>query len=85
MHRYVEYEKNLDEVMKLRKAAKGIQSNIGKGELGCIKRCHVVYDRATKKFRGDLRIWLSWLEFCKASNSARQMSKVKPISGSNMN
>ena len=74
--RYIEYETSMDELMKLRKATKGIKANIGKGEVGCVKRCHVLYDRATKKFKGDLRLWLNWLEFCRASNSPRQMSKV---------
>ena len=62
--------------MKLRKATNGIKANIGKGEVGCVKRCHILYDRATKKFKGDLRLWLNWLDFCRASNSPRQMSKV---------
>ena len=74
--RYIEYETSLDEIMKLRKATSGIKANIGKGEVGCVKRCHILYDRATKKFKGDLRLWLNWLEFCRASNSPRQMSKV---------
>ncbi len=74
--RYIEYETSLDELMKLRRETNGIKAIIGKGEVGCVKRCHVLYERATRKFKGDLRLWLNWLEFCRASHSPRQMSKV---------
>ena len=63
--------------MKLRKGALGIKAKLGKGELGTVKRCHMLFERATRKFRADTRIWLSWLDFCKASNSMRQMSRVR--------
>lgn len=45
--------------------------------MGLISRCHFLYERATKKFKGDLRLWLSWLEYCKKNNSTRQISKVR--------
>lgn len=75
MCRYIEYESTLAELLQLRKVKLGIKEET-KGEMSIVKRCHTVFDRATRKFRGDLRLWLGWLEYCKASNSTRQMSKV---------
>ena len=73
----MEYETGLEEVLKLRKAAYGIKAAPGRAELGGVRRCHVVFERATKKYKGDLRLWLAWMDFCKASGSTRQMSKAR--------
>lgn len=35
-----------------------------------------MFDRATRKFKGDPAIWMAWLKFCKDSQSKRQVSKV---------
>ena len=75
-HRYIEYETNLAELLRLRKVAMGIPAGKGKGDTGITKRCHLLYERATRKFRGDLRLWLGWLEFCKDSDSTRQLSRA---------
>ncbi len=42
-----------------------------------MRRVHFIYERATRKFRGDLALWHAWLQFCKDSRSARQMSKAR--------
>jgi hypothetical protein len=41
-----------------------------------IRRIHFIYERATRKFRGDLRLWSAWLEFCKETNSRGKLSQV---------
>jgi len=48
----------------------------GLAEMGIVRRIHFIYDRATRKFKADLQLWLDWIEYCKRSNSAKQMSKV---------
>lgn len=35
-----------------------------------------MFDRATRKFKGDPGIWMAWLKFCKDSQSKQQVSKV---------
>jgi len=74
--RYIEYETGLEEVLELRKAAYGFKAAPGRAELGGVKRCHMVYERATKKYKGDLRLWMAWMAFCKSSGSSRHMSKA---------
>lgn len=39
------------------------------------RRIHFIYERATRKFRGDLGMWMAWAEFCKTTKSAKQMSR----------
>lgn len=41
-----------------------------------IRRIHFIYERATRKFKADLQLWLKWVEFCKRSDSPKQLSKV---------
>jgi U3 small nucleolar RNA-associated protein 6 len=41
-----------------------------------VKRIHFIFERATRKFKSDLQLWLDWLAYCKRSKSSRQHSKV---------
>ena len=74
--RYVRYETNLEELRRLRKESRVLKGKKGLAESAIIRRIHFIYERATRKFRGDLRLWSAWLEFCKASNSKRRLSQV---------
>lgn len=76
MYRYVQYESRLDELRKLRKEAMGLEGKRGLADNGMTRRIHFIYQRATQKFRGDLRLWSSWLQFCKDTNSTRKLSQV---------
>ncbi len=44
--------------------------------MGSVRRIHFIYERATRKFKADLSLWLAWLDFCKRSKSNKQFSKV---------
>jgi len=48
----------------------------GPAETGIVRRIHFTYERATRKFKADLELWLAWIDYCKASGSTKQMSKV---------
>lgn len=49
----------------------------GPAETGILRRIHFTYERATRKFKADLDLWMGWIDYCKQSNSSRQMSKVQ--------
>eukprot|EP00967_Tisochrysis_lutea_P060483 scaffold77366_cov20-Tisochrysis_lutea.AAC.1 len=51
-------------------------SQRGPAETGIVRRIHFTYERATRKFKADLDLWLAWIDYCKSSNSTKQMSKV---------
>lgn len=82
--RAVEYEMQLEELRRHRHAAARARAearttlcNATTLAGHCIvRRVHFIYDRATRKFHGDVALWASWLQFCHASGSARQMSRV---------
>lgn len=37
---------------------------------------HFIFERATRKLKGDLSLWLGWLQLCKDSHSSKSLSKV---------
>ena len=74
--RYCEYEWKLEQLRQLRRKSKAIAGKRSLADYGIVWRIHFIYDRATRKFKGDITIWMSWLQFCRESNSKRQVSKV---------
>mmetsp|Transcript_22822 Transcript_22822/g.58091 ORF Transcript_22822/g.58091 Transcript_22822/m.58091 type:complete len:681 (-) Transcript_22822:163-2205(-) len=74
--RYIDYESKLEELRRHRKKALGIKGKKGPAEVGIIRRIHFIFDRATRKFKADLSLWVDWLKYCKQSKSSKQFSKV---------
>lgn len=75
-YRYVQYEQKLEELRLHRKEALGLHGKKSLADSAIVQRCHFIFDRACRRFKGDLRLWLRWLQFCRDSNSPRQMSRV---------
>lgn len=50
----------------------------GLAEMGIVRRVHFIFERATRKFKADLSLWMAWIEHCKRSKSTKQLSKVHP-------
>ena len=75
--RYAEYETKLEELRVHRKEITGLKGKTTLADYAIVRRIHLIYERATRKFRGDLRVWLKWLHFCRSSGSTRQISRVK--------
>ena len=74
----MEYETRLEELRRLRRDALGLGG--GKRTLAdhaLVRRVHFIYQRATRRFRGDLALWSAWLAHCEAAGSARKFSQVR--------
>eukprot|EP00449_Zooxanthella_nutricula_P051605 CAMPEP_0198566768 /NCGR_PEP_ID=MMETSP1462-20131121/103790_1 /TAXON_ID=1333877 /ORGANISM="Brandtodinium nutriculum, Strain RCC3387" /LENGTH=264 /DNA_ID=CAMNT_0044297805 /DNA_START=6 /DNA_END=796 /DNA_ORIENTATION=- len=41
-----------------------------------VRRLHGIFDRGTKKFKGDLRMWYQHVDFCLRSGSTKALSRV---------
>ena len=41
-----------------------------------IKRIHFIYERAARKFKSDMQLWIDWLAYCKKSKSSKLHSKA---------
>ena len=74
--RYYEYEWKLEQLRRTRRKLRDIGGKRSVADYGIVRRIHFIFERATRKFKGDLEVWTAWLAFCKESQSAKQVSKV---------
>ncbi|CAL8328837.1 unnamed protein product [Lota lota] len=73
---YIQYEINVLELIKKRRAH--IKYNFKREEIEfpIIQRINSVFKRATNKWKGDVQLWLSHIAFCKKWATKAHLSKV---------
>ena len=75
--RYLEYEKQVEKLRKLRKSRLTIKK-MGLSDSRPIQRIYYIYDRLLRRFQGDVAIWCEYLEFAIANKSTKVISKTFP-------
>ncbi|TGZ85177.1 U3 snoRNP protein [Ascodesmis nigricans] len=70
--RYAQYEMNLEALYRKRVKRLGIKARLHYGS----RRIFFVLDRATRKFPGDLGLWIQYIEFAKKEKAASVLAKV---------
>ncbi|KAB8071907.1 U3 small nucleolar RNA-associated protein 6-domain-containing protein [Aspergillus leporis] len=70
--RYVEYEINLDSLRRKRVKRLGIR---GAGYSGQ-RRIFFILDRATRKFHGDVGLWIQYIEYARAQKAFKKLSTI---------
>ncbi|NXM40168.1 UTP6 protein, partial [Gymnorhina tibicen] len=73
---YIQYEVNLLELIKKRRARIGYSFKKDEIEHSILHRVHSLFNRATGKWKDDIQLWLSHVAFCKQWNAKHQLSKV---------
>ncbi|KFQ98731.1 U3 small nucleolar RNA-associated protein 6, partial [Nipponia nippon] len=73
---YIQYEINLLELIKKRRARIGYSFKKDEIENSILHRVHSLFNRATGKWKDDVQLWLSHVAFCKQWNAKHQLSKV---------
>ncbi|KAK4549215.1 hypothetical protein LTR36_007673 [Oleoguttula mirabilis] len=71
--RYATYEMNLDSLRKKRCKRLGIKG--AKGYSGQ-RTVFYVLERATRKFPGDLGLWMQYIRFCQREKASKKLAKV---------
>ncbi|MCJ1307745.1 U3 snoRNP protein [Agyrium rufum] len=71
--RYAEYEINLESLRKKRTKRLGIKT--GNNHFGQ-RRIFFVLQRATRKFHGDLRLWVQYADFARTQKSYKKLSQI---------
>ena len=46
------------------------------GDQSIVQHLHFIFQRATKRFHGDVPLWVQYLDFCETTKSTKQLSKV---------
>jgi U3 small nucleolar RNA-associated protein 6 len=70
--RYVEYEMNLDTLRRKREKRLGIKGSTHSGQ----RRIFFILERATRKFHGDLSLWMQYIEYARKERAHKKLSKI---------
>uniref|UniRef100_A0A1A7WJX9 UTP6, small subunit (SSU) processome component, homolog n=1 Tax=Iconisemion striatum TaxID=60296 RepID=A0A1A7WJX9_9TELE len=73
---YIQYEINVLELIKKRRAHIHYQFKREEIEFPIIQRINIIFRRATKKWKDDVQLWFSHVAFCKKWATKGQISKV---------
>ncbi len=90
--RYIEYELNLDRLRRKRKARFHLDVEPGSAAAGAagseaaggvslsdvagLRRIHGLYQKALRKWKGDVDLWVQYLTWCKETSSTRVLGKT---------
>ncbi|KAL8797571.1 MAG: hypothetical protein Q9195_000388 [Heterodermia aff. obscurata] len=70
--RYAQYEMNLDLLRQRRIKRKGLKIGGHTGQ----RRIFFILDRATKKFSGDVALWMQYIEFARKQKANKKLSQI---------
>ncbi|KAF2400131.1 hypothetical protein EJ06DRAFT_495034 [Trichodelitschia bisporula] len=70
--RYAEYEMNLEALRKKRVQRLGIKTGGHAGQ----RRIFFILDRGTRKFPGDLRLWMQCIEFARKEKANKKLGEI---------
>ncbi|XP_027718182.1 U3 small nucleolar RNA-associated protein 6 homolog [Vombatus ursinus] len=73
---YIQYEINLLELIKKRRARTRYVFKKEEIEFSIVHRIQNLFRRATAKWKEDVQLWLSHIAFCKKWNNKTQISKI---------
>uniref|UniRef100_A0A673CSG9 UTP6 small subunit processome component n=1 Tax=Sphaeramia orbicularis TaxID=375764 RepID=A0A673CSG9_9TELE len=73
---YIQYEINILELIKKRRAVSVYKFKREEIEFPIIQRINSIFKRATNKWKDDVQLWLSHVAFCKKWGTKGQISKV---------
>lgn len=79
--RCIEFECRVERLRQLRKKNKDGRTGAEKkkqsvSDTATIKRIHFIYERALRKFRGDLALWNSYFDFCRKHGSHLRLQRA---------
>lgn len=70
--RYATYEMNLESLRRKRVARLGIKARSYAGQ----RRIFFVLDRATRRFHGDMGLWMQYIEYARKERASKVLAKV---------
>ncbi|XP_062507486.1 U3 small nucleolar RNA-associated protein 6 homolog [Corticium candelabrum] len=74
--RYIQYEISLDMLRRKRKKRVQIISPKSTVDYSIVQHVHHLFQLATNRFKGDLKLWLQYAQYCEKVGSLRQLSQV---------
>ncbi|CAG8522616.1 3654_t:CDS:10 [Cetraspora pellucida] len=74
--KYIEYEMNLEQLRKKRKERLAIRGKTSISDYAIIRRLYHIFDRAVIKFKGDISLWLQYIDFAKSAGAGKLLGKI---------
>lgn len=68
---YIEFEKNVDALRRKRIKRLGVRYK-GSGQ----RTIYAIYNRGTRKFSGDLTLWMQYIEFARKEKAFKRLSEI---------
>lgn len=69
--RYIEFEKNVDALRRKRIKRLGVKHK-GAGQ----RTIYLLYNRATRKFSGDLALWMQYIDFARKDKAYKRLNDI---------
>ena len=70
--RYAEYEMNLESLRRKRIRRLGVKASSHTGQ----RRIFFVLDRGTRKFHGDIALWMQYIDYARKERAHRKLSQI---------
>lgn len=70
--RYAEYEMNLEALRRKRVQRLGVKTTVYNGQ----RRVLFILDRATRKFQGDMALWIQYLDYARKEKANKKVSQI---------
>ncbi|KAI9809656.1 MAG: hypothetical protein M1825_000088 [Sarcosagium campestre] len=70
--RYAEYEINLETLRRKRVKRLGIKVTAHSGQ----RRIFFIFDRATRKFHGDVALWMQYIEYARNARATKKLASL---------
>ncbi|KAF9114901.1 U3 snoRNP protein [Mortierella sp. AM989] len=74
--RYIEYEMNLEALRKKRRARMVSSTKQSVSDYAGPRRIYFIYKRCLTKFKGDISIWLQYINYAKKTGASRTLGKI---------
>eukprot|EP01083_Nonionella_stella_P152925 490685_1 len=74
--KYVEYEKNMDKLRRMRKRTIGGFKKSTVSDYAPTRRINFIFERAVQKFKGDMDLWNEYIDFMIDSKSTKALNKT---------
>jgi hypothetical protein len=75
--RYIAFELNFESLRQKRKARLN-QASKGPSDHAGMKRVHLIFDRALRRFDDDTALWLQYMAFCTKTRSTKTLARLFP-------
>jgi hypothetical protein len=73
--RYVTYEMNI-EALRAKRKDRLKHKKMSVSDYAGVRRIHFIFNRALKRFKGDVRLWMQYIDYCMRSKSGKTLSHV---------